>query len=409
VVPLEGDSLARSFSAQLCELHNNVRKSWRPESPEAGFTEWAAVQCGSHWDLDIPPIKLAKIPAHRLSEAPILAAIGYRLYDPGIKEEVTEQWIDGMRRLMTRDPVPADRNSFFFRPVELLGLAAGASTLADKNNEPVRWLRDLVQTSRPLLPQSGIWNIALGALATRSLNLRFEIASRQDPRTATDIAILLWLHLIDEDLGTALTHLGRASLSQRLLELASTTRLQTHDLSEHAVVSLALQRAVSAAVGDLKLGGARPSNFIVGLCRRFPLLVAELSSRHSNRPSIQIADEYDVQDLLRGILHLHFDDVQPEEWNPSYGGVQSRSDLLLKPERIVIETKMTRKSLSQSELVRQLTLDKAQYQTHPDCGTLICYVYDPEHRLHNPTAVERDLSGNDGKLTTFVVISPRGL
>ena len=65
-----------------------------------------------------------------------------------------------------------------------------------------------------------------------------------------------------------------------------------------------------------------------------------------------------MQDLLRVVLRLHFDDVRPEEWNPSYGGVRSRSDLLLKPERLVIETKMTRKNLSQRELVHQLIRTK---------------------------------------------------
>jgi hypothetical protein len=409
VVPLERDSLARSFSAQLAELHHSIQDSWCPESPEAGFTEWAAAQSGIRLDLDLPPLTVAKIPAHRWSEAPILAAIGYRLFNPGIGEESAGQWIDGMRRLMTRDAVPADRNSFFFRPVELLGIAAGASTLADEDKEPVRWLHDLLETRRSRSPQPGIWNTALEALTARCLGLRLEIASRQDPHTFRDIAVLLWLHLTDDALAAAITPLDEANLSQRLLELASTTRLRTRDLSEHAVVSIALQQAVAAAIGDLKLGGVRPADFVVGLCRRFPLLVAELNSRHANRAPFPIADEYDVQDLLRAILHLHFDDVQSEQWNPSYGGVQSRSDLLLKPERIVIETKMTRKSLGQRELVGQLTVDKAQYQTHPDCGTLICYVYDPEHRLPNPTAVERDLSRNEGRLTTFVVISPRGL
>jgi hypothetical protein len=409
VVPLGGDSLARSFSAQLAELHRRILKSWHPEAPEAGFAEWAAVQCGNRWDLDVPPITIAKIPVQRWSEAPILAAIGYRLYDPGVEEKSTEYWIDGMGRLITRDPVPADRNSFFFRPIELLGLAAGASVVAGKNEEPVSWLRDLLNTRMHLLPQSGIWNMALRALAARSLGLAVEIASRQDPHTLTDLAVLLWLDFIDEDLRAAITPLDRVSLTQQMLQIASITELQTRELSEHAVVSLALQRAVAKAIGDLKLGGARPADFVVGLCRRLPLLVAELGHRHANRHPIQVADEYDVQDLLRAILHLHFDDVQPEEWNPSYAGVQSRSDLLLKSERIVIETKMTRKSLRQPELVRQLTLDKAQYQTHPDCGTLICYVYDPEQRLTNPAAVERDLSGKDGRLTTVVVIGPRGL
>ncbi len=87
----------------------------------------------------------------------------------------------------------------------------------------------------------------------------------------------------------------------------------------------------------------------------------------------------------------------------------SRSDLLLKPERVVIESKMTRQGLGQRELVEQLIVDKAQYRRHPDCGTLVCFAYDPGRRLPNPAAIERDLSGNDGRLNTIVVVSSRGL
>ena len=183
----------------------------------------------------------------------------------------------------------------------------------------------------------------------------------------------------------------------------------TSRLSDRSVFSAGFQRAVAVTLGDLKLCGPRTTEFVIGLCRRFPLLVAQLGNRHSNRPALCIADEYDVQDLMRSVLQLHFDDVRSEEWNPSYGGIQSRSDLLLKPERLVIETKMTRKSLGQRELVQELIVDKAQYQRHPDCCTLICFVYNPGCSLPNPTAIERDLSGHDSKLTTAVVISPRGL
>jgi REase_DpnII-MboI len=76
-----------------------------------------------------------------------------------------------------------------------------------------------------------------------------------------------------------------------------------------------------------------------------PLSTAELENRHNGRPGFGVANEYDVQAPLRAIARLHFDDVRPEERNPSYAGVHSRSDLLLKPERVIIETKMTRKSL----------------------------------------------------------------
>lgn len=181
----------------------------------------------------------------------------------------------------------------------------------------------------------------------------------------------------------------------------------TTRLSDRGV--LGLQQAVAAAIGDLKFRGPRTADFVIALSRRFPLLVAQLGNRYANRPALCIAGEYDLQDLLRSVLQLHFDDVRPEEWNPSYAGVQSRSDLLLKAERVVIEAKMTRKGLGQRELVHQLIVDKAQYHRHPDCDTLVCFVYNPGCSLPNPTAIERDLSGHEGKLTTAVVVSPCGL
>lgn len=116
-----------------------------------------------------------------------------------------------------------------------------------------------------------------------------------------------------------------------------------------------------------------------------------------------------LQDLLRSVLQLHFDDVRAVEWNPSYGRVQSRSDLVLKQERIVIETKMTRKSLTQKELALQLIRDKEQYRGNPDCGTLVFFVYDSERCLSNSAAIEHDLPDVHDRHPAVVVISPRAL
>jgi DNA-binding sugar fermentation-stimulating protein len=59
----------------------------------------------------------------------------------------------------------------------------------------------------------------------------------------------------------------------------------------------------------------------------------------ANRNTIEIEDEYDVQDLFHALLKLYFDDIRPEEYTPSYGGSASRVDFLLKDEQIIIEIK----------------------------------------------------------------------
>ena len=69
---------------------------------------------------------------------------------------------------------------------------------------------------------------------------------------------------------------------------------------------------------------------------RFHQVVRQLLQRHDNRPTLDINDEYDMQDLLHALLWLFFDDIRAEEWTPSYAGGASRADFLLKAEKTFI-------------------------------------------------------------------------
>jgi hypothetical protein len=139
------------------------------------------------------------------------------------------------------------------------------------------------------------------------------------------------------------------------------------------------------------------------------LFAKQLADRYDQRTTVAIADEYDVQDLMRAILWLHFDDVRPEEWTPSYAGNCSRMDFLLKREKIVVEVKMTREKLDQKAVVNQLAEDKQRYRAHPDCQTLVCFVYDPGGRCHNPTALEDDVTSRDASFQVVVIVAPKGM
>ena len=133
----------------------------------------------------------------------------------------------------------------------------------------------------------------------------------------------------------------------------------------------------------------------------------QLKDRHDNRNSVEVNDEYDVQDLLYSILKLHFQDVRPEENAPSFGGRSARMDFLLKNENIVIEVKKTRNKLADNEITEQLILDVAYYKNHPNCNHLKCFVYDPENRVKNPRGIERDLSKlTDDNLSVELYIRP---
>ena len=151
---------------------------------------------------------------------------------------------------------------------------------------------------------------------------------------------------------------------------------------------------------------ADPLTEVKLIIKKFHQVARQLRSRYLDRATIEIEDEYDVQDLFHSLLKLYFDDIRAEEYTPSYAGAASRVDFLLKQEQVIIEVKKTRKGLGAKELGEQLIIDSQRYQVHPDCNQLICFVYDPEGRIANPRGIEKDLTKIMNDIPIFVFIVP---
>lgn len=165
------------------------------------------------------------------------------------------------------------------------------------------------------------------------------------------------------------------------------------------------QFGCSLAVLQLYLprnGARRPQ-----VAERLHAVIRQLRERREERPTLEVEDEYDVQDLFHALLIIYFDDIRKEEWSPSYAGGASRMDFLLPEVESVVEIKMTRPSLTTKQLGEQLIVDVAKYKQHPMCRSLYCVVHDPAGRTSNPRSVENDLSGDNEKMTVRVMIVPR--
>jgi hypothetical protein len=134
---------------------------------------------------------------------------------------------------------------------------------------------------------------------------------------------------------------------------------------------------------------------------------AQPRDRHEDRPTLDVRDEYDVQDLTHALLRIHFDDVRPEEWVPSYTGSGSRTDFLLPQIDTVVEIKKTRQGLNAKSVGEQLIIDIVKYKNHPKCRRLLCFVYDPQGRIANPIGIENDLNSGDHGIDVRVYILPR--
>ena len=160
-------------------------------------------------------------------------------------------------------------------------------------------------------------------------------------------------------------------------------------------------------INNLKSKSEKPLERLQKILSKFHSVVQKLRDRHANRDTLDVKDEYDVQDLLYALLAIDFDDIRLEEWTPSYAGQSARMDFLLKEERIVIEVKMTRERLSDKGVGNELIVDIERYKNHPDCDTLICFIYDPISNIRNKKGLIMDLEEkSNSQLKVMVIISP---
>jgi hypothetical protein len=168
------------------------------------------------------------------------------------------------------------------------------------------------------------------------------------------------------------------------------------------------QRQILAEAREQLEGAGQASqdlDILERICRRFGEFLAPLASRGRERPPFVVEDEYDVQTGLHAVLCVFFDDVRPEDFTPERAGARSRVDFLLKAERIVVETKMTRSGLGARQIGEELIIDIERYKAHPECGALVALVYDPDRLITNRRALEQDLSRtHDGLIVRVFVV-----
>lgn len=149
----------------------------------------------------------------------------------------------------------------------------------------------------------------------------------------------------------------------------------------------------------------------VGLLRkignRFHAVARQLRLRHDGRPTLEVEDEYDAQDVVHALLCLEFDEIRRETWQPGYAGGTLHTYFVVPRDRILIEVKKTRQGVGAKEIAGQLEHDTLYYWTHPDCQTLFCFVYDPEARVGDPYGLEKTLTKQVDGQRVEVFISPK--
>ncbi len=130
--------------------------------------------------------------------------------------------------------------------------------------------------------------------------------------------------------------------------------------------------------------------------------------RRKGLQPLSFGSEYDVQDLLHALLRPWINDIRPEEFTPSYAGSSTRMDFLLPAHALVIETKIVRDRAHAKRIGDELIIDIEHYRRHPECKSLWCVVYDPDHLIANAEGLKTDLQGprssKDGQVAVRVFV-----
>ncbi len=150
-----------------------------------------------------------------------------------------------------------------------------------------------------------------------------------------------------------------------------------------------------------------PLNLVRKVCLRFHSVARQLRLRKDYRPTLEVDDDHDLQDLLCALLKMEFDEVSTDEWTPPYTGGAPRTTLLVNRDQIAIVAKKTGPGVTTKELADQVTADSAYYRAQGRCATVFCFMYDPEGRIGSPKRLETTLTSVSEHCRVEVLVAPK--
>ena len=123
--------------------------------------------------------------------------------------------------------------------------------------------------------------------------------------------------------------------------------------------------------------------------------------------AIQIGNEYDLQRMLYSLLLPLFPTSRQEVYSDNgYAGM--RADIYLNLYNLIIETKCTRESMAEKQLIEEMVADAFHYQAN----VIYFFIYDRVGIIKNPEAFKEAFargSGKSGKTVKVFLLQPREL
>ena len=165
--------------------------------------------------------------------------------------EDLSRWREGMKRLVKREPFPRDRQTFAYRPTELVGLAVGISTTEGRSSPSAVWIKSVLQDLPGKSPPTNAWALLLYHYAAAILGVQFPLAipARLSEYDTTELGLLI--ALLAQGSGFKATEFDASAAQNALLERVVTESPIARDTERLAALfgalSLSLKTRISAS------------------------------------------------------------------------------------------------------------------------------------------------------------------
>jgi len=119
------------------------------------------------------------------------------------------------------------------------------------------------------------------------------------------------------------------------------------------------------------------------LLRRLPRVAFELGRRE--RAPLTIRDERDLDDMVRALLPIEFDEVRTRSRTPSYSQ-RNRTLFSLAEIATHVAPHLVVAGINELEMARRREIDLTELRTSSEA--IVLFIHDPERKLPNPERLE---------------------
>lgn len=387
--------VAQLLSTQQSSLLQRIAESNTPGNLEGLF----AFHVLGHesvfpitWDVNCATEEWLASNTSRLSNAPMLAELGYALYhfSTTASQDMRQIFAASLEKLRLRNPFPEDHMSFAYRPVEFLGLALGSLALRDAGSSYRAWLTEVLADPRHV-SASTYHALLFGYSRYRLTGESNTVHDLRSYRSVEELALVEWsirqgaLYLSDP----------RATLSDiqaKLLQAALSNNVSNLDVPRAAILWSAVNASLTRTVDELVLS----KDHVAIVLRRFEAALRrwrwddpQQVKKHPIRWAI--SSEREVQDIVWLILRSLFDDVVDEETLPKIGHSTYRADFGIPSLRLLVEAKYTRQAGDFKKIEKEIMEDAVAYllETSERYDRILVFIYD-----HSSSVQEHELTAS---------------